>query len=211
MNRRRLGLVLATACAVFLTGCASTTGGSTPAGSGSAAHRAPHSAAMTAGMVMPDGSTMGAHTPTLVAQATDTPSPAEKMICTAETRTTITKILGLPGQPKASASWRNLLYTCTYRLPMGTLIVSVHRSASPTAARTYFQTHRATLGTTETLDGLGQGSYGAKTGTVVLIKDSDTLTVDATALPAVFGKQQSRRFDFAYELASAILGCWTEG
>ena len=211
MNRRHLGLALVIASAVLLTGCASTTGGSGPADSGSTAHRAPHSAAMTAGMVMPDGSTMGAPTPSPVAQAIDNPSPAEEMICAAETRTTITKILGLPGQPKASASWRHHLYTCTYRLPMGTLIVSVQRSASPTAAKAYFQTHRATLGTTETLDGLGQGSYGARTGTVVLIKDSDTLTVDATALPAVFGTQQSHRFDFAYELASDILGCWTQG
>lgn len=46
---------------------------------------------------------------------------------------------------------------------------------------------------------------------MVLLKDSDTLTVDASRLPPVFGKQQSTRFDFAYELASDILGCWTEG
>ncbi len=88
---------------------------------------------------------------------------------------------------------------------------TVKGSGNPAAAKAYFTNHRATLGATETLDGLGQGSYGTKTGTVVLIKDSDTLTVDATRLPAVFGKEQSKRFDFAYELASDILGCWTNG
>jgi hypothetical protein len=29
--------------------------------------------------------------------------------------------------------------------------------------------------------------------------------------PAVLGAQQSKRFDFAYEIASDILGCWTGG
>jgi hypothetical protein len=206
MNRRHRGCALLAAGALLLTGCASSHTGATHA-----AHSGPRSAAMSAGMVMPDGSTMGADSPSPVADATGNPSPAEKMICAAETHTTIRKVLGLTSTPSSSASWRDHLYTCTYPLPMGTLIVSVKQSANPTAAKTYFRSHRTTLGVTEALDGLGQGSYGAKTGTVVLIKDNDTLTIDATGLPAVFGKQHSKRFDFAYELASDILGCWTEG
>ena len=75
----------------------------------------------------------------------------------------------------------------------------------------YFRTSQAHLGSTEPLDGLGEHSFGAAAGTIVLIKDNDTLTVDATRLPPVFGNESSKRFDFAYELASDILGCWTEG
>lgn len=205
MNRRHRALSLAAAGAMLLSGCATSRTG---AAQTSGAHRSP---AMTAGMVMPDGSTMGTAAHPRAAASRAVPTPAEKMICGAETRSTIQKVLGLTTAPTSAATWRDHLYTCTYRLPVGILTVSVKQSPNPTAAKAYFHTHRATLGTTETLDGLGQGSYGAKTGTVVLIKDSDTLTVDATALPAVFGKQQSRRFDFAYELASDILGCWTEG
>lgn len=160
---------------------------------------------------MPDGSTMGVAAHPRAAAASDAPTPAEAMICGAETRSTIHKVLGLTAAPTSTATWRNHLYTCTYHLPVGTLTVSVKRSPNPSAAKAYFHAHRATLGTTETLDGLGQGSYGARTGTVVLVKDSDTLTVDATRLPAVFGKERSHRFDFAYELASDILGCWTQG
>jgi hypothetical protein len=133
------------------------------------------------------------------------------MICAAETHSTITEVLGLTSTPTSTASWQDHLYTCTYRLPMGTLIVSVKQSANPAAAAAYYRASRATLGGTETLDGLGEHSYGSKTGTVVLIKDNDTLTVDATHLPDVFGTESSKRFDFAYELASDILGCWTEG
>ena len=47
------------------------------------------------------------------------------------------------------------------------------------------------------------------TGTVVVIKDSQTLTVDATGLPAVFGAEDQKRTDLAYEVASDVLGCWT--
>jgi hypothetical protein len=208
VNRRSRALTLLAVGTVLLAGCASSHSGTAPAAAG-----APRSPQMTPGMVMPDGSTMGAAKPSEVAAAdnSDSPSAAEKMICAAETHSTITKVLGLKAAPTSRSSWRDHVYTCTYRLPMGTLIVSVKQSAGPAAAETYFREHQATLGATEKLDGLGQGSYGTKSGTVVLLKDNDTLTVDATRLPAVFGDEQSKRFDFAYELASDILGCWTEG
>ena len=44
---------------------------------------------------------------------------------------------------------------------------------------------------------------------MVVVKDNETLTVDATGLPAVFGSQQQKRTDLAYEIASDVLGCWT--
>jgi hypothetical protein len=94
---------------------------------------------------------------------------------------------------------------------MGPFVISVKQSPDTSAAHAFFAAHRTGLGSTEPLDGLGEASYGQAAGTVVLIKDNFTLMVDATKLPAVFGKQHSKRFDFAYEIASAILGCWTEG
>ena len=205
MKRPTAALALVSAVVLLLTGCASTT-------SKQASHpRQSPSSGMAAGMVMPDGSTMGAASASPAPLSAGSPSDAEKMICGEEIHTTITKVLGLPRAPTSTATWRDHLYTCTYRLPMGTLIVSVKQSRDPATAQTYFRSVRTTLGDTESLDGLGQGSYGAASGTVVLIKDSDTLTVDASRLPAVFGSQQSKRFDFAYELASDILGCWTGG
>lgn len=213
MNRTRRAVVLVAATGLLLTGCASThsaTTSKTPAGA------TPPVSAMKAGMVMPDGSTMGATSSNTApaapgVTAAGVPSAAEKMICAAETHATIVQILGLPTTPPSAATWRNHLYTCTYRLPIGTLIVSVKQSSSPARAQQYFYAQRTRLAPTQHLDGLGQGSYGTTGGRVVLIKDSDVLTVDATRLPAVFGTQQSKRFDFAYELASDILGCWTEG
>ena len=85
---------------------------------------------------MPDGSTMGAAAHPPAADVTELcPSPAEKMICAAETHTTIQKVLGLTSTPTSAATWRDHLYTCTYRLPMGTLIVSVKQSANPAPPR----------------------------------------------------------------------------
>jgi hypothetical protein len=91
------------------------------------------------------------------------------------------------------------------------LVISVKQSPDRAAAQTFFESGRSRTAGVKKLDGLGEGSYGANAGTVVLIKDNDVLTVDATRLPAVFGSQQSKRFDFAYEIASDILGCWTNG
>ncbi|MGI8761697.1 MAG: hypothetical protein ACR2LF_10485 [Jatrophihabitantaceae bacterium] len=206
MNRRNRARALIAAGALLLTGCASSRAATQPPAAAPAG-------AMTPGMVMPDGSTMGAvaASPSAGAAFAGSPSSAEKMICAAETHADITKVLGLKQSPPATSSWVQHLYTCTYRLPMGTFVVSVKQSSDPSTAKAYFAHLRTTLGSTQTLDGLGQGSYGTTAGTVVLIKDSDTLTVDATRLPAVFGAQQSKRFDFAYEIASDILGCWTGG
>lgn len=204
MNTRTRAGALIAAGAVLLAGCASSQAATDPP-----AKSTPPSQRMTAGMVMPDGSTMGAGGTNSTTAAQDGPSAAEKMICGSETRTDIAEILGLKSPPRTTSTWVDHRYTCTYDLPMGTFVVSVKRSADPAAARVYFTHLRTTLGATRTLAGLGTGSYGTAGGKVVLIKDNDTLTVDATRLPAVFGSQGSKRFDFAYQLASDILGCWT--
>ena len=45
----------------------------------------------------------------------------------------------------------------------------------------------------------------------MVIKDNQTLKVDTTGLPPVFGPEGQKRTDLAYEIASDVLGCWTEG
>ena len=211
MNTRVRGLALIASGALMLAGCAS----SHPAADKPVDPSTSADTAMTPGMVMPDGSTMGAGAnssaspETSAGLAADEPTAAEQMICAAETRADITTVLGLATAPTSTSHWANHLYTCSYAMPMGTLIVSVKQSADPVSARDYFDELRSDLGATRTLDGLGEGSYGTTGGKVVLIKDSDTLVVDASRLPPVFGAQQSKRFDFAYEIASDILGCWT--
>ena len=175
----------------------------------------PTAAAMSPGMVMPDGSTMGAGPTDAAARTSGSghpppgPSHTASMVCEAEVGGDIATILNLKPQPVGLARWANDTYTCTYRLVIGPLVLSVHQSPGDAAAKRYAAEMRRTLPDAHTLDGLTTTAFGTATGKVVLVKDSDTLTVDATGLPEQFGSQQQKRSDFAYELASDILGCWT--
>ena len=165
---------------------------------------------------MPDGSTMSAAgTPTTAAPGTPTtsavssgPSAAAQMICSADIRSAITTVLKLPAAPVATSNWANHVYTCTYQLPMGELVLSVTESATEASANAYLEDLRQQLGA-QPLIGLTPLAYGTGDGVVVLVKDSDTLRVDASRLPVQFGDQGQKRTDFAYEVASDILGCWT--
>jgi hypothetical protein len=207
MNRTR---ITATAVAVVgtlaLAGCASTQHSATSSNTGAKA-----GTPMAVGMTMPDRSIMGAGATSSPSAASATPSASARMVCTTEVRSDVTKVAALTTTPMTTSTFVDHLYTCTYALPMGSLIVSVKDLANLAATTTYFADVRPRLGTTATLAGLAEGAFGTPNGTVVLRKDSHVLEVDASHLPAVFGSQSEKRADFAYEIASDILGCWTNG
>lgn len=146
---------------------------------------------------------------TMASTAPATPSPAAKMVCSDDIKSKVKQVLRLPADAPTHTSFVDHLYTCTYTLPEGPLVLSVHDSASKAAAAAYYTALRPTLGPTSGLPGLGEHAYGTSRGTVVVLKDSQTLVVDATGLPAVFGSQGQKRTDLAYEIASDVLGCWT--
>lgn len=199
MNRPhpRWALLLA-AGTILLTGCGTATTAATATSSSE-----PVAGAMSPGMVMPDGSVMGA------APGAAKPPALAVMVCGDEVRGDITEVLSLPSEPATAASWLDQLYTCTYRLPMGPLVLSVKESPDATAAHDYYLAARKRIGSTVDTAGLGTYAYRTPSGVVGLVKDNFTLTVDATGLPAVFGAQGQKRTDLAYEVASVVLGCWT--
>jgi hypothetical protein len=137
------------------------------------------------------------------------PSETAAMVCGADVTGDVARVLSLPAPPPTTSTWVDQLFTCDYSLPMGPLTLSVKESPDPAAAATYFDGQRGRLGETAPAPGLGERAYATPTGTVVVIKDAMTLTVDATGLPEVFGDNGQRRNDFAYEVASVVLGCWT--
>jgi hypothetical protein len=204
--QRKLAITLSALAAATMAfaGCSSSGAHHAAAGRAPAARQL---MTMADGSVM-DAADMGAAGVRSHAAA---PSKATAMICNAETHDAIAEVLHLRGKPASSSSWANDVYTCTYRLPIGRFVVSVKQSADDAAAREYFTAARARFAPTENLYGIGAAAYGNRSGIVVLIKDNDTLTVDASRLPAVFGAQHNKRYDFAYEIASDILGCWTGG
>ena len=141
-------------------------------------------------------------------QAGDQPSATAAMICGGDVLGDVTQALSLTAPPATDSTWADQLFTCDYSLPMGPLELSVKESPDPAAAARFFEERQAELGDTTPALGLGERAYSTPTGTVVVIKDAMTLTVDATGLPEVFGDNGQRRSAFAYEVASIVLGCW---
>ncbi|WP_125610715.1 hypothetical protein [Specibacter cremeus] len=166
---------------------------------------------MAPGQTMAPGDTMpgmGAATPS-PAQ----PSDAARMICANETILNIKKILGLAATPVPDSAWNDQLYTCTYRLPYGSLVLSVKQSAGDALARSYFERLRAAATTGQAIEGMANlGLPAFKTGTSVsFVKDNMTLLVDAGHLPASVGPHEVSRSALAYEVATAVLACWQGG
>jgi hypothetical protein len=212
VKTKTLAITLTTATAALLAGCASA-GSPHPPG----AHQTMTpdmimrdgatmaAGQMTPGMVMPNGSTMAPGSPGTA------PSAAAKMICTDETRDNITTVLSVAPDPNPSATWTGGTYTCTYRLPMGPIVLSVHESADAPTAAGYTAKVRQTMPGAKNLAGLTHTAFGTTNGVVVLQKDNDTLRVDTSALRPQSDTLYLRRAAFAYEIAAVTLGCWTGG
>ncbi len=163
------------------------------------------------GCAAADGATSAAGSTASPAATADGGGPpaAAEMVCGDEIRGEIAQVLSLPTPAPADATWADSVYTCTHQLPMGALVLSVEVSPSTTAAGARFDTRLADTAQSTPAAGLGERAYATPDGTVVVIKDDMTLTVDATGLPAVLGSNGQQRNDLAYEIASVVLGCWT--
>jgi hypothetical protein len=74
-----------------------------------------------------------------------------------------------------------------------------------------FNLQRAKLRAARAIPDVGQPAYASSDGNVLVRKDNFTLRVDATRLPAVLGPEHRDRADFAVEIATAIISCWTGG
>ncbi len=141
------------------------------------------------------------------------PTATARMICGAEIRESIEQTFDLQAPPSGHATWNNRLYTCTYRLPAGTLVLSVKDSLNLATGNTYFTRLQQQAEGAKPLRGLlafGLPSYETADGTVVFLKDGKTLTADATALPVQAGPGHQSRTDVAYAIAADVVACWSE-
>ncbi|WP_334173779.1 hypothetical protein [Sinomonas sp.] len=138
--------------------------------------------------------------------------PAAAMVCGDEIRDRIAQALALPAVPVPASAWAAGLYTCTYALPGGTLVLSVKAYPDPAAARSYAQAAVAGLPGAAPIQGLanlGLPAYRSSTGTVAFAKDAFALTVDATRLGEPVGPQRTTRTALAYQIATDVLACWS--
>jgi len=137
------------------------------------------------------------------------PPETATMVCGEDISSKVVQVLQLSAPPKTTSTWARSVYTCTYALPMGPMVLRVQVAPSHAAAVAAFDADGTRLAPTETLDGLGERAVGSATGVAVVLKDDEVLTVDTTALPVQFGANGQRRTDLANEIASDVLGCWT--
>ena len=140
------------------------------------------------------------------------PSASAQMICGTETHDNITRALALTAPPHSVDSWINRQYTCTYHLTDGAFVISVEESSDTASARSYFDTMHGKLAPVQPIEGLanlGFPAYETADGLVAFLKDNMTLQVDARMLTDKIGPQAITRTAFSYEIATAILGCWT--
>ena len=162
----------------------------------------------------PNGGSTAAPSPSddLALTAPDSPSAPAKMVCGEETRNNIARILALASPPLTTDSWADKLYTCTYALPTGPLVLSVKEAADTAAARAYFERQQQSSAQAAPIEGLANLGLPAfqTPASAVFVKDSFVLTVDASALPATVGPQQVSRGAFAYQIATTVLACWSE-
>jgi hypothetical protein len=218
MNRAlkaRTHIMASFAVALLLSGCAAAAGSTSPVESAAAtATTAPATAPLSEVPATAPAASAAAthsgdqHTPPQAAG----PSKASQMICAQETSDDIASILALTEPPHTVDNWADATYTCTYHLADGPLVISVKESPGPAAARKYFDALQGKL-KAEPIRGLANlGFPAAQTpdGSVVFLKDSSTLHVNAAALPAAVGPQDVTHTDFAYQVATTILACWKE-
>ena len=140
------------------------------------------------------------------------PSAEALMVCSKEIQDKVVTILALASTPGTTTSWADKLFTCTYALPGGSLVLTVKEAADTDAARAYFEDRqRSTAGAApiEGLANLGFPSFQTP-ASAVFVKDNFVLTVDAAALPSTLGPHQVTRAAFAYQVATTVLACWSE-
>jgi hypothetical protein len=139
------------------------------------------------------------------------PSAAARMVCGPEIRHNIGQLLALRPAPVGRATWVDHVYTCTYQLPAGPLVLEVTESRDVSAAHRAFATLRHTLGQTQALtapNGLGLPAYKTGHGTAVFLEGNKMLRVDATKLAAGTRRQSPSIADVTYEVASGVMRYW---
>jgi hypothetical protein len=134
---------------------------------------------------------------------------AARMVCSNEIRGEVADALNLGSVPAPHATWADHVYTCTYPLPMGPLVLSVTVAPRTAAAGAQLDELRSEIGAGEQEPGLGERAYSTPTGTVLAVKDNMVLRVDATGLPDDLGVTHERRVDLARVIAAGVFNCWT--
>jgi len=141
--------------------------------------------------------------------ATNEPSISAKMICEDEVKQDLTSLLGVQPIAPVEPTWKDHVYSCTYKYKGGELTLSVKELTDKAATDEYFDSLATELGKTQNINGLGQGAFTTNDKSAVVRKDYKVLLVDISGLPKQFGSPPDSRDNIALNVAATIMGCWT--
>jgi hypothetical protein len=197
MNSRALLVTAATVC-LLASGC-----GSAPPSSDASPSAHPSSGTSGHDMSVEEMGAMAG------------PSPAAAMICSDEIRSVVQRTFHLARRPVPTRRWSaaNLTLACGYRLPAGTLRMTVQDARDERTGRPYFRRLRSDLPGATPIRGvqsLGFPAFETRSGSVVFLKDGKTLRVDASGIVAHGLPAGFTRAETAYGVAAAVIACWTE-
>jgi hypothetical protein len=170
------------------------------------------------------GSKAGTSTPTTAASSSGSaalekagpnPSISAKMVCNEAKPLIATNAIGFDTTQPLHPTWnvQDHIYACDYVYSGGAQMrLSVKEMSSPAETTAYFdslQQQYDKTGKTTALSGLGEGSFQAPDGSVVVRKDNRVLLIDVSKLPAKFGIGSAQRSETAVSVAATVMGCWT--
>ncbi len=105
-------------------------------------------------------------------------------------------------------TWEHDLYSCQYKYPTGSMVLSVKELSSWAQTKSYFRMLGKQMGDSQTIYGLGQAAFKTRDGSIVVRKDWKVLLVNSAGLPHQFGQPPSSSDTAAWAVAAAILDCW---
>jgi hypothetical protein len=138
------------------------------------------------------------------------PSISAKMVCSPEARSEIKATLGIDATKVTQPRWvrKDHLYSCAYVYPRGRIVLTVKELSNGTETTNYFESVMRKYGTTQPLQGMGQGAWVLDNSNVVVRKDYKVLLVDVTGIPPRLVPAM-RRSDVAVSIGAVIMSCWT--
>lgn len=192
-----------------MTSSGMPTSGMPTSGMPSGRHTMPDGTVMGSSKMAPGHEASGGHS----SMSDGQPSAAASMVCGDEIAGAVRRTFKLPALPHRTAVWSDQVYRCTYALPGGDLSLSVADLAAAGPGRAWFDKLRNRLPGASTIVGMsnfGFPAYQTDRGDVVFLKDHKTLWVNATSVATTELPAKYTRTDAAYQIASAVIACWSE-
>lgn len=131
------------------------------------------------------------------------------MICENDVKDELASLLGVQPIAPLAPTWKDHVYSCTYKYKGGQLTLAVKELADQSATDDYFDSLATKLGKTQNINGLGQGAFTTNNKSAVVRKDYKVLLVDISGLPEMFGNPPDKKANIALNVAAEIMGCWT--